>query len=161
MNRLLLTALLLAACAAPAPAGAEQPSYAAQVSEANGVKITAQFLGSPTDVRIWEFEVRLETHTHPLDEDLARVSQLLVNGEEYAPLAWEGAPPGGHHRKGALRFRAVSPPPATLELRIRLNGEAAPRKFSWPLHAPGAPARAAITLPSQDQYHGPPPALRT
>lgn len=151
MNRLLLSTMLLAACVASPPAGAAQPSYAAQVSDANGVKVTAQLLGSPADARIWEFEVRLETHAHSLDEDLARVSRLLVNGEEYAPLAWEGTPPGGHHRKGVLRFRTVSPPPATLELRIRLNGEAAPRNFSWPLHAPGVPARAAITLPSQEQ----------
>ena len=46
-------------------------------------------------------------------------------------LAWQGDPPGGHHRRGVLRFKALAPAPAALELRLQRAGEPSPRVFRW------------------------------
>ena len=54
--------------------------------------------------------------------------QLLL-----APAVWEGDPPGGHHRKGVLKFDAVNPRPQDIELRITRAGEPKPRSFRWQL----------------------------
>lgn len=48
----------------------------------------------------------------------------------YADL-WLGDPPGGHHRKGVLRFNAVEPQAREFELRIMRPGESAARVFRW------------------------------
>ncbi|BBI99820.1 hypothetical protein FGKAn22_15130 [Ferrigenium kumadai] len=96
---------------------------------------------TPQDVssgaKTWDFGVVLETHTKSLNDDLSRSSVLIADGKRYSPLGWEGAPPGGHHRKGLLRFKAVKPVPASIELQIRLNGEVAPRSFRWMLKGKG------------------------
>ncbi|MCL5979513.1 MAG: hypothetical protein M1488_02265 [Gammaproteobacteria bacterium] len=83
--------------------------------------------------KTWDFEVTLETHTRPLDEDLAKSSRLIGDGIGYSPTGWEGTLPGGHHRKGLLHFKGISPQPQYVELEIRLRGEPAPRSFRWPL----------------------------
>ena len=54
-------------------------------------------------------------------------------GGRHAPVKWEGAGPGGHHREGTLKFNAVTPTPTSIELRIARAGEAAPRSFRWQL----------------------------
>jgi hypothetical protein len=59
---------------------------------------------------------------------------LLDNtGARYAPVAWEGAASGGHHRQGVLQFKSVSPLPDAVELQITRTGESAPRSFRWQL----------------------------
>ncbi|MBX9812146.1 MAG: hypothetical protein K2Y16_11135 [Burkholderiales bacterium] len=45
----------------------------------------------------------------------------------YSPVKWQGDPPGGHHHKGTLQFKPVSPAPASIELRIQRAGETNPR----------------------------------
>ncbi len=85
----------------------------------------------PADAKTWTFEVTLETHTQALSDDLTKSATLIVDGKQYLPLAWDGAPPGGHHRKGLLRFRAVVPQPRSMELQIRLAGDKSPRSFKW------------------------------
>ena len=82
---------------------------------------------------LWEFEIAFDTHTQNLGDDVAKSAQLLADGVPHAALEWRGDPPGGHHRKGVLRFKAVSPPPQAIELRIQRAGEAAPRSFRWEL----------------------------
>ena len=110
-------------------------SYAAQItpqiSNERGIKVTTALQAIPADAKTWDFEVTLETHSQPLSDDLARSSTLIVEGKQYQPLAWDGAPPGGHHRKGLLRFRAVVPQPRSMELQIRLAGDKSPRSFKW------------------------------
>ncbi len=49
---------------------------------------------------------------------LAKVSTLVVEGKRYTPTEWRGAAPGGHHRKGSLHFKAISPQPSSVELQI-------------------------------------------
>jgi hypothetical protein len=55
-------------------------------------------------------------------------------GREYRAIAWEGDPPGGHHRKGILKFEPIKPAPGSVTLKIRRIG-AAERTFSWPVAA--------------------------
>jgi len=105
----------------------------AQTSSQGGVKITVEPRGSPHGAKTWDFAITLETHTQALDDDLALSSTLLADGKPYRPLGWEGSPPGGHHRKGVLRFEAVTPLPHGVELQIRRTGEASPRIFRWQL----------------------------
>lgn len=59
------------------------------------------------------------------------VYALVADGKQYLPLGWDGAPPGGHHRKGTLRFKSIRPWPKEMELRIRLAADHAPRSFKW------------------------------
>jgi hypothetical protein len=76
----------------------------------------------------------LDTHTQDLSDDLVKSAVLLDDrGNQFRPLAWEGAAPGGHHRRGVLKFNPVAPPPRALELRISRPGEAQARVFRWRL----------------------------
>jgi hypothetical protein len=82
----------------------------------------------------WDFEVTFDTHSQELKDDLTGSAMLVSDaGAPLAPSSWKGDPPGGHHRKGVLRFESVSPAPAQLELRIQRAGEATPRVFRWQL----------------------------
>ena len=54
-------------------------------------------------------------------------------GKKYSAVGSEGDAPGGHHRKGVLRFKALSPQSDSIELRIQCPGEATPRTFGWQL----------------------------
>jgi hypothetical protein len=105
--------------------------FAPQVSNERGVKVMVTRKNFLSETQIWDFQVVLETHAQDLGDDLARSSVLVADGKRYLPLAWEGAPPGGHHRKGLLRFKAIVPQPRAMELQIRLAGDAAPRSFKW------------------------------
>lgn len=114
--------------------GAAAAEMAPQSSQAGGLTISVK----PTDVSpqaaTWRFQVGMNTHSVELSDDLARTAALVdASGKEQPALAWEGDPPGGHHRKGELRFKALSPRPQALELRIARAGEAAPRVFRWKL----------------------------
>jgi len=104
----------------------------ARSSMASGVTITVKPLS--LGAQPWEFEVVLESHSAELNDDLTKTASLLVDGETAAsPLAWRGDPPGGHHRKGVLRFKPLAPSPARFELRIQRPGEPSPRVFRWVL----------------------------
>jgi len=103
----------------------------AQDSRANGVSISVK----PADVAAanWRFEVTLTTHSGSLDDDLTKSATLQAAGKQYSPTGWDGSAPGGHHRRGVLSFKAVSPRPAAIELRIVRQGETSPREFRWKL----------------------------
>lgn len=138
-QRMIVGALACAIAAFPfcaAGAGkvrAAELTPAAQTSNQGGVKITVAPPGFQSDAKTWDFAITLETHAQPLDDDLARTSTLLADGKSYLPMAWRGDPPGGHHRKGMLRFYAVVPRPQAVELQIHRAGETAPRVFRWQL----------------------------
>ncbi|MDP4029730.1 MAG: hypothetical protein Q8P42_12310 [Gallionella sp.] len=114
-----------------AASNAAELGYAPQVSNEREIKVTATLQKTPSEARTWDFEVVMETHTKALNDDLAKSSALIADGKQYLPLSWEGAPPGGHHRKGKLRFKAIAPPPASVELQIRLAEDPSPRSFKW------------------------------
>lgn len=82
----------------------------------------------------WDFEITLDTHSYGLSDDLMQAAELLDNqGNRYKPIAWEGDPPGGHHREGGLKFRAITPFPRSLTLIIRDIGGVVSRTFTWTL----------------------------
>ena len=110
---------------------AAEHGYTPQISNERGIKVTVTPQSISSEAKTWDFRVVLETHTQDLSDDLSKSSVLIADGKQYLPIAWEGAPPGGHHRKGLLRFKAIAPQPKSMELQIRLAGDASPRSFKW------------------------------
>ena len=64
------------------------------------------------------FRVTLDTHSVPLDLDMAASARLRINDTTADGASWDGTAPGGHHREGTLRFTTPVPTGATMELRI-------------------------------------------
>ena len=80
----------------------------------------------------WDFEIVFDTHTAALTGDPAQFAVLVdAQGRRYAPLRWDGDPPGGHHRKGMLLFRVPDGRNGTIELRLNGVGGVATRSFQW------------------------------
>ena len=111
------------------------PALEARSSDAEGVRVVVQpRTNAPVDGK-WEFNVSMNTHTKPLNDDLVRVSVLIDDaGHRLIPLAWQGDPPGGHHRKGVLQFRVEDAKPKSVELQIEGVGGAEKRVFQWQLN---------------------------
>ncbi len=108
------------------------PTLSTQTSSQSGVtvKVTPRDLAAGT----WEFDVVFDTHSQELTDDLEKTAVLVSDGgASHSPLKWQGDPPGGHHRKGVLQFKPVSPMPASIELQIKRSGETALRSFRWQL----------------------------
>lgn len=82
---------------------------------------------------VWEFEIVFDTHTRELNDDVVKAASLTADGRTVAPVDWQGDPPGGHHRKGVLKFNAVEPRPQVIELALARPGEPKPRLFRWQL----------------------------
>lgn len=133
LNFLLPAALAFSVALLAAPrAGAA--ALASQSSDAGGVTVMVKPVELSAGAPAWRFEVSLNTHSAELSDDLARTAKLVdAGGKQHPALAWEGDPPGGHHRKGTLRFEPLRPLPAAVELRMQRPGEAAPRTFRWKL----------------------------
>lgn len=110
------------------------PALAAQSSEEGGVNVVVTPKALGPGIAVWEFEVVMDTHSKPLDEDIAQVAILVGEaGSRYKPLAWQGDPPGGHHRSGILQFSAPADMPKAVELQIDGVGGAGTRTFRWEL----------------------------
>ena len=75
------------------------------------------------------FKVSFDTHSVNLNQDLVKVSKLVVGTKVWPVASWTGGKPGGHHREGELRFTATGPVSGTVTLSI--NGLPAPFTFSW------------------------------
>ncbi len=106
-----------------------------QKSSDRGVTVAVTPQNLSAGVKSWDFRIVLDTHSADLSDDLVKTAVLLdATGVKYAPVAWDGAGPGGHHREGVLRFKPVSPRPQAIELRITRPGESAPRTFRWQLN---------------------------
>jgi len=82
--------------------------------------------------RPMKFEVRMNTHSADLGQDMAAVSTLKDNnGREYKATAWQGSPPGGHHRKGVLEFPDLADNSESITLVIRGIDNVPERIFNW------------------------------
>ena len=128
MRRLFLAMALFASGHAAATELGVRSSSAAGVT----VKVTPKDV-SP-QAAVWQFAVALDTHSQDLRDDLAKNAALVdARGGRHPPLAWEGAPPGGHHRTGVLRFKGLGAQAEALVLQIQRPGEQAPRVFRWKL----------------------------
>jgi hypothetical protein len=128
-----LAVTALALCVAPLTMAqsAGAPALAARSNDAGGVRVVIK----PKSVAAgaaWEFEVVMDTHTKPLDDDLTKTTVLVDDGgRRYMPLSWQGDKPGGHHRKGVLRFPAPSEQIKSFELQIQGSGGENKRVFQW------------------------------
>ncbi len=124
---------VLALCAAPLAMtqSGGAPALAARSNNADGVRVDIKPKGIVAGSAL-EFEIVMDTHTKPLDADLTKTAVLVDDsGRRYVPLSWQGDPPGGHHRKGVLRFPAPSEQIKSLELQIEGLGGASKRVFQW------------------------------
>ena len=107
---------------------------AQQSSQDGGVTISVKPVEVSAGAATWSFQVSLTTHSQDLSDDLARAAVIVDGaGRKESPTGWEGDAAGGHHRKGVLRFKALTPLPEAVELRIQRPGESAPRTFRWQL----------------------------
>jgi hypothetical protein len=81
-----------------------------------------------------KFEVRMNTHSKTLGEDMVAVSSLKDNaGRVYQATAWQGSGPGGHHRKGVLEFPKLEHNTASITLIIKGIANIPERIFMWPV----------------------------
>ncbi len=115
----------------PGPAAHAAPALAPQSSNAGGVSVAVTPLPVSADGRT-AFEITLDSHSSDLSEDLQKSAVLVTgDGKVHTPVAWKGAAPGGHHRKGVLTFAPIAPQPQSIELKLQRPGEAVPRIFRW------------------------------
>ncbi len=114
--------------AAPSTAAS---ALAERSSDVNGVRVVVTPKRADAAAG-WTFDVVMDTHSQPLDADLTKTSVLIDDGgRRYVPLSWQGDPPGGHHRKGALRFATESADIKSFELQIEGVGGPSKRTFQW------------------------------
>ena len=112
------------------PAGAADLPTAK--SEVRGVTVSVTPVSLAPDAKRWSFSIVLDTHTQPLNDDIERTVTLSASdGRPLKPLSWEGAAPGGHHRKVVVHFAPPSPPPSMVELRVHREGEPMARVFRF------------------------------
>jgi len=124
----MLASLFAVSAAIPAKAA----ELGTQKSSERGVTVAVTPQNVSADAKTWDFKIVLDTHSEDLSDDLLKTAVLLDGtGTRYTPVAWDGAAPGGHHREGVLRFKAISPQPQAIELRIVRPGEPGPRSFRW------------------------------
>mgnify|MGYP001588493467 CR=1 FL=1 len=72
-----------------------------QVNKEGQVTVKVAPLTLSAGAETWRFAVEFDTHTVPLTQDLLAIAALAgPDGEDRRPVAWEGDPPGGHHRQG-------------------------------------------------------------
>jgi len=133
----LLAALVLIPLAGSFSSVAYADTLAAMENDEGQVTVSVTPLDVSETASAWRFEVRLNTHAVPIAQDMMSVAVLGDGtGYEEKPLAWQGDPPGGHHRKGELSFKPISPRPSSVTLRIREVGGVPERAFTWDLTAP-------------------------
>ena len=106
-------------------------AYQAQSNDQNRVRVDVrpvQLLpGKPA-----KFEIRMNTHSGNLGQDLVAVCTLKDNsGREYRPTSWDGSPPGGHHRNGVLEFPELGDGARSITLVIREVANVPERVFNW------------------------------
>ena len=106
-------------------------AYKSITSRKNGVTVDVKPLqfapGKPV-----KFQVRMNTHSVNLREDMTAVSKLRDDqGREYRPVNWQGSGPGGHHRKGVLEFPTLEGSPRSVTLVIRNIADVPERTFEW------------------------------
>lgn len=79
-----------------------------------------------------KFEIRMNTHSGDLSQDLVAVCLLKDNsGREYKATSWDGSPPGGHHRSGVLEFSELGEGAESITLVIRKVANVPERVFNW------------------------------
>ena len=109
----------------------EAMAYPSKSSRERGVSVNVRPVqlmpGQPA-----KFEVRLNTHSANLNQEMVAVSRLRDDqGRVYDPVSWQGAPPGGHHRMGVLEFPTLKGNPKKVSLIIWDIAKVPERIFEW------------------------------
>ena len=106
-------------------------AYDTQDSNQNGVRVTVTpRVLSPGKAA--QFEIRLNTHSVALEQDLTQVAELRDSlGRVYQVKGWDGSPPGGHHRSGTLTFANLQESIDGITLVLRDIAGVPQRTFSW------------------------------
>ncbi len=105
----------------------EEASLPARTVDAGGVQVRIEPLR--IDQTGAAFLVILDTHSGDLRVDLAETARLEVGGADWGDAAWDGDPPGGHHRQGTLNFEPGGPTRGTA--RLAIDGLPGPVLASW------------------------------
>lgn len=130
---LVTAGLVLAACSRGDEGGTSEPGRTAGLARrtirAGEVDVTLEPIRLDAGGAV--FEVVLDTHSVELSMDLAAAARLEVGGTTWKVAGWRGDGPGGHHRKGELRFTATGPPQGTV--RLTLSGLPEPVEATWNL----------------------------
>lgn len=128
------SALLAAAISIPLAAPASAETLPPKEVDGGNVMVSVSPQDLSNGAKAWRFAVQFNTHVSPIVQDLVAVSSLTSgDGAGEPPIAWEGDPPGGHHRRGVLVFKPIEPMPKTITLDIRTVGGVADRTFTWNL----------------------------
>ena len=102
-----------------------------QTAEGGGVTVVV----TPLALKKGEplvFDIAMDTHSVDLAGDMRKMVVLLTDaGTEYAPSAWDGAGPGGHHREGKIKFATLTGNPKSVTLVVRDLAGVPERKFKW------------------------------
>lgn len=107
-------------------------AFQPRTSDVAGVRVVVMPRALTVGATTWEFDVTFDTHTKPLNDDLVAVSALVdERGRSTKPNSWQGDAPGGHHRKGILKFPSSAEMPKSIELQINGVGGVATRTFRW------------------------------
>jgi hypothetical protein len=78
------------------------------------------------------FDIAMDTHSVDLAADMLKTVVLRDDsGKEYAPTAWDGAGPGGHHREGKIKFAALTTNFKSVTLVVRNLAGVPERAFKW------------------------------
>ncbi len=141
--------LTLAACAPPTPTPSPAPTVPANARTPNPTRATgaSEFAsktveGGAVTVEVtpialkpgapFEFKIAMDTHSVDLVDDMLKAVVLRDDsGKEYAPLEWNGAGPGGHHRSGTVKFASPAGNPRALTLIVQGVGKVAERVYRW------------------------------
>ena len=110
---------------------ADASAYKTKSNKKNSVRVDVRpvqlLSGKPA-----KFEIRMNTHSGDLSQDLIAVCTLKDNsGREYHPTNWDGSPPGGHHRSGVLEFSELGEGVESITLVIREVANVPERVFNW------------------------------
>ncbi len=114
----------------PSKTSMRENQYETQNNEGGNVtvSVTPLFLkpGLPAS-----FDVAFETHSVDLTFDIVKIATLTDETEtSYTPF-WDGSPPGGHHRKGTLRFTPDLSTPQAVTLSFSDIAGVPSRTFTW------------------------------
>lgn len=108
-------------------------SYEHQTNSANSVHVDVVPIQLSSGKQA-TFEIRMNTHSVPLEYDLTAVSLLKDDqGHEYRATAWKGSPAGGHHRSGVLAFPGIAKRAKSITLYIKNIADVPERTFKWKL----------------------------
>ena len=107
-------------------------TFQPRTNDGAGVRVVVTPRAPTAGATTWDFDVTLDTHSKPLNEDLVAVSALVdEQGRSTSASSWQGDPPGGHHRKGILKFATPAGDPTTFELQMNGVGGVNLRTFRW------------------------------